>query len=247
MLMDAPEANKERDRRVVGRVIALVPALNEESRIASTIQGLYGAVPRIEVVVVDDGSTDETGVRARAAGAIVKRMPRNMGKGNALNEAFRALDLDDQDYLLFIDADLGATSGEAANLLSPITAGEAEMTVASFQARTKGGFGLATGLARWGIRRLSGFEATTPLSGQRAMRVGLFRAVGGLESGYGMEVGLTIDVLRCGGRIREVAVEMSHNETGRDLAGWRHRGNQFQQIARVLFKKRFTSKLSARQ
>jgi glycosyltransferase involved in cell wall biosynthesis len=223
------------------RMVALIPAFNEEERIVGTIEGLRSTIPDIEIFVVDDGSMDNTTSRARAAGAHVLEMPRNMGKGNALNAAFRDVRFNDEDYLLLIDADLGATSSEAAALLEPVLNRSAEMTVARFRTRGKGGFGLAKGLGRWGIRRLGGgYEATAPLSGQRVLRAGLFRDIGGLESGYGMEVGLSIDVLRRGGRIMEIEVDMSDNETGRDLAGWRHRGKQFRQIAWVIAKKSLT-------
>lgn len=215
----------------------LVPAYNEAERVAATVEGLRRAIPEGRVIVVDDGSADGTARLARDAGAVVESMSRNMGKGNALNEAFERVSPADEDILLFVDADLGLTSAEASALLGPVLSGEADMTVAKFRVRGKGGFGLAKNLARWGIRRFgAGFDAKAPLSGQRAMRAGLFKEIGGLESGYGMEIGLTINVLRRGGRIQEIEVDMADNETGRDLAGWRHRGRQFWHIARVLAK-----------
>lgn len=218
-------------------VTALVPAFNEEQRIVATIGGLRQAIPGIRIVVADDGSTDDTAVLAKSAGVEVERVSSNIGKGGALNAAFSNLEVDDSDILLLIDADLGESSVEAAALLAPVVAGQAEMVVARFKTRGKGGFGLARNLGRLGIKFLGGFEATAPLSGQRALKAGVFREIGGLEGGYGMEVGLTIDVLRAGGRVEEVEVDMTHNETGRDLAGWRHRGRQFRQIGRVLLKK----------
>jgi len=219
------------------RVTALVPAFNEEERIVATIAGLRRAIPGVRIVVADDGSTDTTVGLAQSAGADVERIPRNIGKGGALNVVFSSLETDDDDILLLVDADLGESSAEAAALLAPVTEGRAEMVVARFKTRGKGGFGLARNLGRLGIKFLGGYEATAPLSGQRALRAGLFREIGGLEGGYGMEVGLTIDVLRLGGRVEEVEVDMIHNETGRDLAGWRHRGRQFRQIGWVLLKK----------
>ncbi len=223
----------------VQRVTALVPAYNEEERIVATIVGLQRAIPGVRVVVADDGSTDATPVLAEGAGADVERISRNTGKGGALNAVFSRLEIGNDEILLLIDADLGESSAEAAALLAPVTEGRAEMVVAKFKVRGKGGFGLAKNLGRLGIKFLGGFEATAPLSGQRALKVGLFREIGGLEGGYGMEVGLTIDVLRLGGRVEEVEVDMTHNETGRDLAGWRHRGRQFRHIAWVLLKKTF--------
>ncbi|MDI3281269.1 MAG: glycosyltransferase family 2 protein, partial [Bacillota bacterium] len=72
-------------------------------------------------------------------------------------------------------------------------------------------------------------------SGQRAVRRRVLEAVGGFADGFGAEVALTIDAARCGFRIGEVPVEMWHAETGRDLAGFWHRGIQFCQVARSLW------------
>lgn len=220
------------------RIIALVPAYNEEGTVGATVAGLAGAIPGVEVVVVDDGSRDATAVEAAAAGAAVMAMTGNLGKGGALNEAFRRLNPADEDILLFIDADLGATSHEASKLLVPLLAGRADMVVAAFgKPKKKGGFGLVKGLARWGIKHLGGIEVKSPLSGQRALRAGLFRAVGGLAPGYGMETALTIDALRAGNKVLEVDTEMGHNETGRDIAGFAHRGRQLISVLTVLAKR----------
>lgn len=220
---------------MTSRLIALVPAFNEEAAIGATVAGLIGAIAGVEVVVVDDGSRDATASTAESAGATVMAMGKNLGKGGAVNEAFRRLDPADEDILLFIDADLGATSREASKLLVPLLARRADMVVAAFgKPKKKGGFGLVKGLARWGIKRLGGIEVKSPLSGQRALRAGLFLAVGGLAPGYGMETGLTIDALRHGFKVLEVDTAMSHNETERDIAGFSHRGRQFLAVLKVL-------------
>ncbi len=220
------------------RILTLIPAFNEEASITSTIQGLCKTVDGVEIVVVDDGSSDDTATLARAAGASVMTMPGNIGKGAAVNKAFSQLDLADDDVLLLIDADLGDSSVEGAKLVSALIDGEADMVIAIFgKPRRLGGFGLVKGLARWGIKRLGSFEVQAPLSGQRAMRAGLFREVGGLDGGYGMETGLTIDALRLGFKIKEVSTKMSHNETGRDIAGFAHRGRQFKAVAGTILKR----------
>lgn len=220
---------------MTSRVIALVPAFNEEAMIEATVDGLIGAIEGVDVVVVDDGSRDRTATKAIAAGATVLTIPKNLGKGGAVNEAFRRLNPADEDILLFIDADLGATSNEASKLIVPLIEGRADMVVAAFgKPKKKGGFGLVKGLARWGIKHLGGIEVRSPLSGQRALRAGLFRAVGGLAPGYGMETALTIDALRAGNTVLEVDTEMGHNETGRDIAGFAHRGRQLISVLMVV-------------
>lgn len=219
-------------------MLALVPAFNEEDVVALTVEALNAAVAGVEIFVIDDGSTDATAAEAEKAGAVVIRMKSNLGKGGAVNAAFAHLAPEDEDVLLLIDADLGATAAEADKITGPVLDDEADMAVAGFgKAQKKGGFGLVKGLASWGIRRLGGRDVSTPLSGQRVLRARVFRDVAGLEGGYGMEVGLTIDVLRKGYRVVEVPTSMSHRESGRDIAGFRHRGGQFIAVAWALVKR----------
>ena len=133
-----------------------------------------------------------------------------------------------------LDADLGDSAADCGKLLAPVLAGAADMTLARFPPAPRGGgFGLALGLARWG----SG-TAGRPAAGGAPVRTarlhsrGLGR--GGRSPGLRAEVGLDIDVLRAGFRLLEVPTEMTHKATGRDWAGFRHRGRQFLAIARTL-------------
>lgn len=69
------------------KTVALIPAYNEEDSITETIQSLKDLEPIGQVVVVDDGSTDNTASLSKKAGALVVRLERNVGKGDALNHA----------------------------------------------------------------------------------------------------------------------------------------------------------------
>jgi glycosyltransferase involved in cell wall biosynthesis len=68
--------------------LAIVPAFNEVEAIASTIASIHAAASDFDVLVVDDGSTDETAARAAAAGAAVLRMPFNLGIGGAMQGGY---------------------------------------------------------------------------------------------------------------------------------------------------------------
>jgi glycosyltransferase involved in cell wall biosynthesis len=84
-------------------VYALIPAYNEEERVGPVIEA---ARARLQVVVVDDGSTDRTATIAEQAGAILVRQLPNQGKGAALKEGFRwALAREDCEALITLDAD----------------------------------------------------------------------------------------------------------------------------------------------
>jgi glycosyltransferase involved in cell wall biosynthesis len=217
------------------QVVVLIPAFNESRSIQMTIRALQKTGKANQIIVINDASTDDTGVLAKAIGAIVLDLPRNLGKGGALNQGIAVAQ---GEIIAVLDADLGKTAAEFEKLLTPVLEDKADMTVGRFPpALRKGGFGLVTLLARKGIRFFTGLEVASPLSGQRVMRRAVLEAVGPFESGFGVEVGLTIDVFRHGFRVKEVPVQMTHNETGRDLAGFLHRGHQFYDVLRVLLKR----------
>lgn len=225
-------------------IVALIPAHDEAQRIAATV-GAARAIPGVtRVFVVDDASTDKTGEIALAAGAEVLRLHTNVGKGAALDEGLGRVG-DDADVLLMLDGDLGESASQGGLLLAPVLAGEADMTIAAFpRPKIKAGFGLVKGLARFGIRALGGgagraFPATAPLSGQRAMTRACWQRVTPFAFGYGVEVALTVRALRAGLRVREVVTTMAHDATGRDVAGFRHRGRQFAHVARSLVRLAF--------
>jgi glycosyltransferase involved in cell wall biosynthesis len=225
------------------RVSVLVPAYNEAARIGATVRAARAALGEslpagaFELIVADDGSRDETAALAEAAGAgCVLRGP-HAGKGAALRRAAAAAR---GDLFLLLDADLGETAAELVHLLRPVLAGEADMTIAIFAAAggtPRAGFGWVIGLARWGVRRLTGRTLAAPLSGQRAMRREVWERVGGPEGGFGAEVGFDVDALRAGFRVLEVPTAMAHAATGRDVRGFLHRGRQFVAVARVLGKR----------
>lgn len=95
--------------------------------------------------------------------------------------------------------------------------------------------GLVVRLARTGIRLLTGKTVAAPLSGQRAIRLETLLQCGGFADGWGVEVALTVRVLRAGYRVEEVSTSMAHRVTGRSWADIRHRAAQFIAVARVLF------------
>jgi glycosyltransferase involved in cell wall biosynthesis len=219
------------------RVAVLIPAHNEEARVAAAVRAAVAIPGAIRVIVVDDGSTDATARLAEEAGADVIRLPENRGKGAALEAGAEALA--DADVVLLLDADLAETAEQGALLLTPILAGDADMVIATFPpTEGKAGFGLVKNLARWGIRRLGEkeFEAEAPLSGQRAMTRACLAAVRPFSSGYGAEVGMTVHALRADLRVVEVGTTMAHAATGRDVAGFTHRGRQFVHVAAALAK-----------
>ena len=199
----------------------LVAARDEEATIAATVAALRSAFPDAEVIVADDGSRDATADRAENAGAVVLRLSRR-GKGQALSEAERAAP---PGQLLLVDADL---HGDLTPLLpDSLLQG---LRVARFSERRGGGFGIAKRVARALIRLRSGFDATEPLSGQRALSPQARAAVFPLAPGFGAETRMTIDAVRAGCSVEEVELDLEHRGTGRDARGFLHRGRQLRDV-----------------
>lgn len=189
-------------------VAAVIPAFNEES----TIGAIVGTVRQVEligeVVVVSDGSTDETAVRARAAGARVVEHPENWGKAAAMKTGIEATEAE---VILLLDADLiGLTEGHIRSLVLPVLRGECEMSIGLFDEGR-----LATDLA----------QILAPyLSGQRAVRREVLQQMFAAEpeadvSRFGIEVALTRYVRRAGIRICEVSLEEMTHRTKEEKMG----------------------------
>ncbi|HEX6330603.1 MAG TPA: glycosyltransferase [Actinomycetota bacterium] len=216
----------------MSRVVALVAARDEAHRVHATVDALRELDAVSEVVVVDDGSRDDTAARALAAGATVLRLDHPRGKGRALEGALDRLP--GADVWLFADGDLGESAGALAAVLEPVQSGQADVAVAVFPAGEGGGFGLVKRSAARAVRLLGGIEVREPLSGQRAVSDKALEVVRPLARGFGLETAMTIDAARAGLRVVEVPAPLTHRPTFRDLAGFTHRGRQGWDIVRAV-------------
>jgi glycosyltransferase involved in cell wall biosynthesis len=218
----------------------VVAARNEADRIGATLGALRRALPGAALWVADDASTDRTAEVALAAGAQVVSRRRAHGKGANVTAAVEAaLSVDPAPRLVLLcDADLGDSAANLTALVEAVERDECGLAVAAFNRRIGGGFGIALGFSRWAIRRRCGLETTAPISGQRAMRVEVLRAVLPFARGYGMETGMTIDAVRAGYRLREYELGLDHRATGRGPAGFAHRALQLCDFARVYLSRR---------
>jgi hypothetical protein len=193
----------------------LVAARDEEQTIPATIESLRSAFPDADVIVADDGSRDRTASAAERAGARVLRLPRR-GKGQALTVGER---LAPKGRILLVDADL---EGE----LSGLAATNGDLVIAVFAERQGGGFGIAKRAGKLLVRTLAGFDSREPLSGQRALSQQARETCFPLAAGFGCEVRMTVDAVRAGLEVSEHELPLRHRATGRDAAGFAHRGRQ---------------------
>jgi Glycosyl transferase family 2 len=240
-----------------GDVAVIIPARNEAERIAATVIAARQLAGIDVVVVVDDGSADDTAKIAAAAGARVVRHARNRGKAAAMEtgaEAVRLIeaglpDQADDDpaaddppttgpsarHLLFLDADLADSAADAGPLAEPVRAGDADMTIAIFTTGVrKGGFGIVVATSGAGIERAIGWRPVQPLNGMRCLTRAAFTAALPLARGWGAETGMTIDLARQGMRIVEVEVPLSHRATGTDWRSQLHRLDQLVDVSWAL-------------
>ena len=216
---------------MTSRIVGLVAARNEQGRIGPCVAGLRDFVT--QVIVVDDASTDATQAEATEAGATVLRVGRRLGKGAALEGALRRAA--PADVWLLADGDLGETAKGLSVLVDLVAAGEADLAIAAFPPARAGGFGLVKRAAAHAIRVQAGFEATEPLSGQRALTAEAMDRLRPLAEGFGVETAMTIDAVRAGLRVVEVPIDgLDHRPTFRDPAGFLHRARQGWDIARAV-------------
>jgi glucosyl-3-phosphoglycerate synthase len=218
-------------------VVAVVAARNEADRIGATLAALNEALPGAELIVADDASEDATADVARAHGALVVSRERPVGKGGnataALAEVIERAREPAAPLFLLCDGDLGDSAARLTPLLDAVRDGECDLAIAVFRRRLGGGFGVALRYAARAIERLSGYHAVAPISGQRALSPAAVRACFPFAPGYGMEIGITVDVVRAGLEVREIELDLEHRATGKSVGGFLHRARQLRDFRRV--------------
>ena len=122
------------------RIVAVVPAFDEEAAIGPVVAELRAFDPAIDVVVVDDGSGDGTAAAAASAGAVVVRLPFNLGIGAAVQTGFRYALEQDYDVAVRLDGDGQHDPTELPKLLAPLARGEADVVTGSRFRGEAGGY-----------------------------------------------------------------------------------------------------------
>jgi glycosyltransferase involved in cell wall biosynthesis len=204
--------------------LVLVPALNEAARIGNVLAGVRAAVPDATVLVVDDGSSDETASVARAAGARVVRLPFNLGAGVAAQTGYKLAVREGYDCVVQLDADGQHEPADIPALLEVIARREADVAIGSrfLNGATAYRPGMlrrsGMGLFRWLAWLLTGVRFSDVTSGFRAFGgdVVHFVATEWYPTDYA-DADVLITLRRAGFRLREVPVRMYPRAGGRSM------------------------------
>jgi glucosyl-3-phosphoglycerate synthase len=182
-------------------VSVIIPAFNEEKTVARVVKVVKSLDYIKEVIVVDDGSADQTARVAQEAGAIVINHLKNRGKGAAIKTGFKS---SKGDIVVFLDADLqNLTRSQVDNIIKPIMNGEADITKTKFKREA----GRVTELT---AKPLLNFffpeiKFDQPLSGQFAAKRSFLNKIK-LEDDYGVDVGIVLDADVMGMKVKEVDI-----------------------------------------
>ena len=189
------------------RAVAIVPAYNEGDTIADVVAGIREVVAR--VVVVDDGSVDDTSERACAAGADVVRHLSNAGKGRAVRTGLRHVLSGDFTHVVLLDGDMQHLPKEAGPLLAAAAETGADVVLGERQFFREQMPASRYHANRLGSRVLSWFVGVPLRDTQCGFRVFRVEALRGLRlraSGYDIETEMLVKIRRRGGRLASVPV-----------------------------------------
>lgn len=187
-------------------ISVIIPAFNEEKTVGNVVKTVKKVSYIDEIIVVDDGSYDNTSKVAEKAGATVIQHVKNRGKGAAIKTGFKN---SSGDIIVFLDADIeNLTPQQVDNIIQPILNGEADITKTKFKR-------VAGRVTELTAKPLLNFffpelKFDQPLSGQFAAKRSFLNRIK-LEDDYGVDVGIVLDADVMGLRIKEVDIGEIHH------------------------------------
>ena len=190
----------------------ILPAYNE----AKSIGGLVFQVKRLysdaEIIVVDDGSADDTAGAAISAGAVVYRHPYNIGNGAAVKTGIRKAS---GDVLVFMDGDGQHNPEDIRRLLENIPEYDMVVGARSLQGQATLMRGLGNKIYNWMATYVTNFAVQDLTSGFRAVKSDIARSfIYLLPNTYSYPTTITLGVLRSGMSVKYIPIEVHKRETG---------------------------------
>ena len=213
------------------KTLAIVPAFNEGARIERVLKQIGEVDKEIDIVVIDDGSMDDTGVKSRLAGAKVIRLSSNMGYGVAIQTGYKYALEKGYDYVVQLDSDGQHDPAYIPQMLGATMSGDADVVIGSRFLGEKTVLetpeaGYKVGVARrLGIRlfafvtsKLIGLKISDPTSGYRALnkRILAFLMNDFFPYDY-PDADVIVLVHRAGFKIKELPMAMHDRATGTSM------------------------------
>ena len=201
------------------KTLIIIPAFNEEGTLRNVVLNIRAFYAQADILVVNDGSTDETGKIAREEGVLILDHPYNMGIGATVQTGLLYALTNDYEIVVQIDGDGQHLPEYVSSLVEPISGGRANLVIGS-RYLSEGGF-KSTFLRKLGIRFFvtliwvfTGRRITDPTSGFRSMdRKGIALFAKDYPSDY-PEVEALILAHKRGLLFEEVPVRMGHRQGG---------------------------------
>ncbi len=220
-------------QKKVNNVSVVIPAYNEEDNIETTLVNLnYKWIK--EIIVINDGSVDSTLDKIQKHNVKIVNFQENKGKGKAVEAGLK---IAQGEIIALIDADLGQSVREITKLLKPVIAEKIDITIAVIEIEG-GGLGIVRWLAEKVILLFTGKIMCAPLSGQRVFHRKILNDILPLSGGFGLELGMDLDIIKKNIEYREISCNFKHRITGHNLQGYLHRFQQLLDILITLWNKR---------
>ncbi|HEU4724100.1 MAG TPA: glycosyltransferase family 2 protein [Candidatus Eisenbacteria bacterium] len=219
------------------KVTAVIPAKDAASTIGDVVRGVMAETPGADVIVVDDGSADATGERAREAGARVVRHEVNQGKGAALQSGFDAALASGAEAVVALDADGQHDPSYAPKLIAALDG--FDVIVGSRNADRTGMPWLrrkTNDVTSWWVSRLAGQRIEDSQSGFRAIRATVLRAVRPASRRFDYESEFLVAAARAGFRIGAAPIPTLYNAPGSHIHPFRDTIRFIRFVLRHLFR-----------
>ena len=190
----------------------ILPAYNEADCIGSVIAEIKDRHPDSEIIIIDDGSSDDTAAEANKAGAIVYSHPYNIGNGAAVKSGIRAAN---GDVLVFMDGDGQHEPADIQRMLAFIP--EFDMVVGAREPGCQASYGRAIGnrIYNWLGTYVTKFKIEDLTSGLRAVKAPVARSfLHMLPNTYSYPTTITLGVLRSGWSIKYIPIQTCKRQTG---------------------------------
>ena len=207
--------------KILPKILIITPAFNETGSIQKLIKEIRSSIPQADLVIINDGSGDDTEEKALKAGAVVASLPFNLGIGGAVQTGYQIAAEEDYDVAVQIDGDGQHDPAYTAQLIQPILEGTLDLCIGSrFLDETSEAY-RSTWARRFGIRffcrllgLLTGLQLTDPTSGFRAAGRKLIRAFAAYYPVDFPEPEAVKIAKRQGARIGEIPVRMRERQGG---------------------------------